>query len=162
MTHQLKQKSVLQKWTLDSWRDLIWLLTDTLSLYSVLKVRNEGPFVLLTRSSSAAPAPCWRFRLCWSFHCTGSSWWTPATRPQTWRESHLSHWCWEAEWKLWQRQNTNTFNKPHSETFFCLSLIVIIGWERDTLREENLSVRFENLIKIWNCQISPSCTPTMW
>lgn len=161
MTHQAKQKSILQKCTLDCMRDLISLFTATLPLYSVLKVWNDGNLALLTRFSSAAPVPCWRSRLCWSFHCTGSSWWTLATPPQTWMENHLSHWCWEAEWKLWQRQNTNTFSKPHSETFFCLCFVVNVGWERHTSRGKPVcSVQESD--KEMKLSDFPSCTHTVW
>lgn len=56
------------------------------------------PCVLLTHASRRAPAPwCWSQRE-QSSRCTGSFWWTPATRAPTWTWCRHSRWCWAGGW----------------------------------------------------------------
>lgn len=71
---------------------------------NLIKSFKKNKKTLLTHSSSAAPGPWWPLQRRWSSHCTGSSWWTPATLTPTWRVSRPTHLCWAGGWIRWRRE----------------------------------------------------------
>lgn len=105
---------------------------------------------ILTHASRRAPAPCsWSLRD-WSFRCTGSFWWSPATRAPTWTWYRHSRWCSAGGWTRCKEQCVIRLVIPIYCYFMCTEYV------RENLLECQWTVTDDN--NIWSRTKTNNCS----